>query len=284
MTDNPLSQFYTQTGMYFGLPSNGRFYDTELTLSVDGELEVFPMNAIDELQFQNPDGLLNNESLIKVIERTCPGIPNANEIPKPDLDMILLAMRIITYGKNMDIETICSECKNKATYVMDLTKITASAKKIPMDNDIKLGDLTIYIKPYSLSSQNRLNEFMLIIQRTARQMQTAEFNEGSDNEMMDQMRKKMGHSVRDSALELFNIATTSIEKIILPNEDEVTDREFITEWLNNIKAPDYRIIREKIVYMSEEVIDRTFKFKCNECEHENKMEVNFDPANFFDLN
>jgi len=167
---------------------------------------------------------------------------------------------------------------------MDLTKITASAKKIPMDNDIKLGDLTIYIKPYSLSSQNRLNEFMLIIQRTARQMQTAEFNEGSDNEMMDQMRKKMGQSVRDSALELFNIATTSIEKIILPNEDEVTDREFITEWLNNIKAPDYRIIREKIVYMSEEVIDRTFKFKCNECEHENKMEVNFDPANFFDLN
>ena len=88
VTNNPLSEFYTQTGMYVKLPSQGRFYSERPRMSADDEIEVFPMNAIDELHFQNPDGLLNNESLVKVLQRTVPGIKDANEIPKPDLDVL----------------------------------------------------------------------------------------------------------------------------------------------------------------------------------------------------
>jgi hypothetical protein len=284
VTDNPLTKFYTQVGMFVSLPSNGRFYSTTPTLTADKELEVFPMNAIDELQFQNPDGLLNNESLVKVIERTCPGIIDAHDIPKPDLDIILMALRMVTYGKSMDVEAKCKKCKNNASYSIDLSTIIATAKKIPEDTSVEVAGLSIFLKPYSLSSQNRLNEFMINIQRTARQMQSQGLDKLDADGQLDALKTQMGDSVRESAIELFNIATGSIERIIMPDETVVTDKDHISEWLNSIKAPEYKVIREMISSLSEEAIDRTFKYTCEKCETKNSTEVNFDPANFFALN
>ena len=116
--NNPLSQYYTQPGTFAKLPSGGRYYSTPPVTTSDGEIEIRPMNAIDELQFQNPDGLLNNDSLVKVLQKTVPGIANANEILKPDLDVLLIALRIVTYGENMDVNTKCrnTECGHEETY------------------------------------------------------------------------------------------------------------------------------------------------------------------------
>lgn len=284
MTDNPLLNAYSLPGMYISLPSGGRFYDHDIKLTADGELEILPMNAIDELQFQNPDGLLNNESLIKVLQRTVPGISHPGEIPKPDLDVILLALRMVTYGKNMSVESSCRQCKHKANYSVDLTGLLANTGKIPEENSVDVRDMTVYVKPYSLESQNRLNEFMINIQRTARQLQARGASANTDAELIEELKEKMGNSVRESATELFVIASNSIQKIVLADGTTVSDKKHISEWLDKIKAPDYKIIREKIAELSEEVLNRNMKFVCEECGHENSAEVNFDPANFFDLN
>jgi len=282
VTNNPLSEFYTQTGMYVKLPSQGRFYSERPRMSADDEIEVFPMNAIDELHFQNPDGLLNNESLVKVLQRTVPGIKDANEIPKPDLDVLLLALRVITYSKDLQVEAKCKKCSNIENYGVDLTQILSTMKSIPEDNVVKVGELMVHIKPYSIKSQNRLNDYMLSIQRTARQLQSHVNSDQS--ELLARLQDKMTNDVKLSANELFSIARESIIKILLPNQDEVSDQTFIDEWLNKIKAPEYKLIRDKLATISAETIDRTFKFVCESCKTENTMEVNFDPANFFDLN
>lgn len=283
MVNNPLSEFYTQTGMFVSLPSNGRFYTNKIKTSADGDVEIFPMNAVDEMQFQNPDGLLNNESLVNVFKRVLPGIPDPNEIPKPDLDVLLLALRMVTYGKNLEIETVCEKCKHKAEYSVDLSRILASAKKIIDDNTVTIGELVLNLKPFNLSSQNRMNEYMISIQRAARQLQLYGASpDSNDIALFEKIKTEMTDNVRRSSAELFQIASASIESIILPNGDLVTDQQYISEWLDNIKAPDYKKIREKITELSEEPIDREVKFVCEKCQHENVAEVQFDPANFFD--
>lgn len=282
--NNPLSQYYTQPGTFAKLPSGGRYYSTPPVTTSDGEIEIRPMNAIDELQFQNPDGLLNNDSLVKVLQKTVPGIANANEILKPDLDVLLIALRIVTYGENMDVNTKCrnTECGHEETYQVNLVQMLHSAKPIPEDNSVKLGDLTVYVKPFTISSQNRLNEYMIDVQRTARMLQKQ--NIDNDEEAIEALRGKMAGALRDSAYELFMVASDSIMHIVLPDGTDVKSKEQITEWLTNIKAPDYAKIRDTIGNLSREVVNREFKFKCQKCETENKMQVDFDPANFFAAN
>lgn len=282
MTENPLSQFTTQVGMYVTLPSGGRFYDSEVKLTADGDVEVFPMNAMDEMQFQNPDGLLNNEALVKVLTRTIPGITNAREIPKPDLDVLLLGLRMATYGKTLDVDTKCVECGHEDKFQVNLTQMIATVKPIPEDNIVKMGELTVHVRPYSLTSQNKFNEYMINVQRTARML--AASGESTDIERVDQLKDKMADEVRAGAVELFRVASDCIDRVVLPDETVVTDKEHISQWLNGISAPEYGKIKDKISYLSEEVINREIKFECSKCNHLNQTEMNFDPANFFDLN
>jgi hypothetical protein len=283
VSNNPLKEFYTQTGIYVTLPSEGRFYKSPVKTSADGDIEVLPMNAVDEMQFQNPDGLLNNESLIKVLERVVPGISNPREITKPDLDVLLIALRIVTYGKDMDVNTKCTKCNHEAVYAVDLQNILSSAKKISKDNVAMVGELKVYVKPFTIVSQNKLNEYLINIQRTARKFQKQSSANIDDTNVIEEMKAVIGKEIRESAIELFNIAGNLIEKIELPNGEIVENREFINEWLDNVKAPDYKNIREKINELSKEVINREFKYTCAKCETPNTVEVNFDPANFFGL-
>jgi hypothetical protein len=281
VTDNPLSKYYVQPGTFVKLPSGGRYYEDPPTITADGEIEVKPMNAMDELQFQSPDGLLNNDSLAKVLGKTVPGIKDPATILRPDLDVLLIALRVVTYGDTMDVEVECPHCNNKDQYSVDLSRLLAGAKDIEAPDQVEVNGLKVNIRPFTLFTQNKLNEYMIDIQRTARELAVRQERSEDQLDALEELRTKMSASLNASSLELFNIAVNSIISVETPDEQIVTDADFINEWLNNLKAPEYKIIREGIKNLSEERVDRKMTVKCTNCEKSVDSEVNFDPANFF---
>jgi hypothetical protein len=284
MSENPLLNYRIQPGTFVRLPSGGKFYDHPPQLTVDGEIEVKPMNAVDELHFMNPDSLLNNEALFQVIRNCVPGIPEVREILKPDMDVIILGLRIATYGENLEVTGRCRKCKKEDTYMANLTNILATTKMISDDTAITLNDLTVNIKPFSVASQQQLTENMVQLRRTTNDLARRLKGNETDDQIIEKLKSEMNEMVEANARGLFAVAAASIVSVEMPNGVVITEPAYIHEWLDSLRAPDYKVIRDAVKRLSEEAVSRKMNFTCTHCEHKNEMEVEFDPANFFDTN
>lgn len=275
MSDNPLMKYSARPGTYVTLPSKGKYYQNEIELTADGELEIRPMTASDEIRLKNPDGLMNSNSLYQVIEHIAPAIKNAKNMPTPDLDVIVIGMRIATYGEMMDVISKCQECNHEDTYQINLTQILAGAKSITAPDVIKIGDLEVTLRPQTSESKTMMNNYKVEVSRAARQLEhsTASGEDEINSEFVKILQK--GSSL------IFEIAAKHIVSVSTPDDETITDHATIYEWLDDMAAPDYQVIRDAVNLLSEEVINRNFKFACTECENVNDVEVSFDPANFF---
>jgi hypothetical protein len=272
---NPLKKYSQRPGTYVALPSSGRYYIDLPALTADGELEVRPMTASDEIRLKSPDGLMNSNSLYQVIEHVAPGIVNGKNIPTPDLDVIVIAMRIATYGKMMDVGARCAKCGHDEQYQIDLSSIIAGARKITAPDSVKVGDLTVNLRPHTSESNTMLSTYQIEVSRAARHFELASISDKPEH----------SKNLRDAIIRggdlLFEILAKTIVNVETPDEDVITDETFIREWLKDLAAPDYQIIRDAVNELSQECVNRKMKFQCAKCEHKNEVEVSFDPANFF---
>jgi hypothetical protein len=61
------------------------------------------MTTKDEITLKTPDALLNGQGVVNVIESCCPAIKDAWAMPSIDVDATLIAIRIASYGNQMDL-------------------------------------------------------------------------------------------------------------------------------------------------------------------------------------
>ena len=275
MTDNPLKRYSQRPGTYVALPSGGKYYTVPPTLTADGELEVRPMTASDEIRLKSPDGLMNSNSLYQVIEHVAPGIVNGKDIPTPDLDLIVIAMRIATYGKMMDVGARCAKCGHDDHYQIDLSSIIANAKKIEAPESVEIGNLKVNLRPHSAESNTMLSTYQIEVSRAVRQFELAAATDKPEHS------RNLHETITRGSDLLFDIITKTIVSVETPDEDVISDPAFIQEWLTDLAAPDYQTIRDAVNALSQECVNRKMKFGCIKCEHKNETEVSFDPANFF---
>ena len=99
---NPLANYFRQPKMYMRLPSHGQFYpEGALDKSEIDEYPVYAMTAKDELMFKTPDALMNGQAVVDVVQNCIPNIKDAWQVPSIDMDIILIAIRIATYGEKL---------------------------------------------------------------------------------------------------------------------------------------------------------------------------------------
>jgi len=275
MTDNPLKKYSERPGTYVTLPSGGRFYKTRPRLSADGELEIRPMTAGDELKIKNPDGLMNSDGIFQVLEHIAPGIERASEIPTPDFDIIIVGMRIATYGDTMDVGAKCPKCGHDEEYQINLTNVLANATQITAPDEITIGDLKVKLRPHTAESSTILSQFQVQIARAARQFELAAVTEKEEHQ------KQLAEMMKRGSELIFEVASNHIVSVETPEGEIVDDPKFINEWLVELTAPEYQKIRDAVQELSTECVDRNMKIVCPQCSHDFSVEVTFDPANFF---
>ena len=105
---NPLNKYLRQPEIYVKLPSNGKYWPPgSLEMPISGELPVLPMSTRDEIMVNTPDALLNGEAVVNMIQSCIPNIRNAWAMPSVDLDTVLIAIRIASYGEKMEYTSTC---------------------------------------------------------------------------------------------------------------------------------------------------------------------------------
>lgn len=277
---NPLAQYYRRPGTYITLPSGGRYYKMPPKLSDTGELAIYPMTAKDELALKNPDALLNGEALKQVIASVCPDIKNVNEIPSPDIDTILVAMRMASYGDDMelDVNHNCKASENRSQHVtVGLGAVLATMRSIPEDigSVLLTSGVKVELKPYTLEAQGKLLRVQFT---TMRQLQAAQ----NDEKMNVDQKAAIANNGYDILVGLSQeILAQSILSVTLPDGLEVTNYEHIYDWVKNLDRASNDRLDTELKRFSEYGITRTLQVKCDYCAESYDSDMLFDPTSFF---
>ncbi len=274
MADNPLSNYFRRPSIYITLPSKGKFYpEGALELTENNELPVYPMTAVDEITYRTPDALFNGTSIIEVIQSCMPNIKDAWAIPSIDLDTILSAIRIATYGHTLEIGTTCPKCEEEAEYGVDLRKIIEQLDVGEYDNTINVGDLEIHIKPLTYKDINESSLVQFEEQKIASVLEDAEMAEEEKLKLLSKTFKKISEVT-------ITTMSKSVEYIKTP-ETMVSDSEQINEFLHNCERSIFETIKDKVLTLRSNSELKPLKIKCTECEHEYEQPFTLDMSNFF---
>lgn len=163
---NPLMSYMRQPKIYIRLPSNGEYWPANsLDKTETLEYPVYSMTAKDELMLKIPDAVMNGQAVVDVIQHCVPNIKNAWHTPNIDIDLILIAIRLATYGEIMvtPIEFGSGDDSLEFEYSVDLrTVMDTLSSKISWDPCVQINDeLTIFVKPmnYKQISENSVKTF-----------------------------------------------------------------------------------------------------------------------------
>lgn len=275
--NNPLINYFREKEVYVPLPTQGKYYDPQIeNLSVDGEIGVRPMTAKDEIMMKTPDTLFNGTALVNLVESVAPDVKDAYNLKIPDVDAILTASRVATYGKNITVNAACPKCEADGLYDVDLTSILAKIHKIIDDDEIEVQGLTVKLQPNSLScvtakTINYSKSFALQI----------DINRDTDN--LKENEEKFKQATELIAATEIAIMADGIRCVVLPDGTEVNDKQQIVDWLTNTNSNTFKIIQEKIVKLNESGVPMMYNFKCGEekCGDEFTTTVDLNPSFFF---
>lgn len=277
---NPLQKYFRQPKNYLRLPSRGKYYPQgTLDMPVTGELPVYAMTAKDELTFKTPDALMNGQATVDVIQSCVPNIKNAWFMPSIDIDAVLIAIRLATYGEKLDVNITVPNTTIKRDYTMDLRTVLDDLLLAKFEEEVTVNGVRIKVRPLSYK------------QFTDGAIKTFEeqriYNIVNDDKMDEQTKVNMFHQ---SFRKLTDITIAMVANSVVSVEAEgqtVEDPKFIAEFIEKADKNFYTSIVDHIT------AQRTgFSIKplrVNSTEEDIKagapktfeVPVTFDQSNFF---
>lgn len=271
---NPLANYFRQPKLYVKLPSEGRFYpEGSLDSSEIGEYAVFAMTAKDELMFKTPDALMNGSATVEVIKSCVPSIKNPWNMPSIDLDAVLIAIRIATYGEELDITSTCPNCSTTSDFSMNLVDYLGQISVFKYVDNVEVPPLLVKIRPYTYKEVNATALKSLEQQKI--------FQIVNDDSMADEVKvEKFGESFIKLTELTVDVIAGCIESIITP-EGAVSDQKQIKEFIENAPSDIFNKINDHITTMKENMRLKSQNLECPECQNKWEVDVSLDQTNFF---
>jgi hypothetical protein len=271
---NPLSQFFRQPSIHIRLPSGGKFYPTgTLNMPPNGELPVLPMTAVDEITYRTPDALFNGSALVSVIKSCIPSIREPWAMPSTDIDAVLIAIRIASFGHGMDIDTTCPSCKHTDEITLDLRAINDQIRPGDYDKSLSIGNLEFYFKPINYKDVNQNNQVQFEQQQALRIVSNDDIEESVKVEQLNRSMRVINE------LTLKTIAQ-SISAIKTPDA-LVTEIEYIHEFINNCDSRLFAQLRDYVIALKQASEIKPIDLACPECKHQYTQPFTLDMASFF---
>jgi predicted RNA-binding Zn-ribbon protein involved in translation (DUF1610 family) len=271
MASNPLQQFFRQPKIFISLPSLGIYNTTNIFTGDVSHLPVYGMTGMDEILVKTPDALLAGDSTVKVITSCIPSITDPWQLSTIDLDSILTAIRIATYGNRLELDNTCPKCGTEHDYDFDLSTFIEYYATCKFEDKVVTGDLTIKLRPltYRQSTDFSIRNFQL--QQTLKQIQDLEEAE---------KRSKLAEIYSLLADLQNDIFVTGIESVNTGSET-VTERGFIKEWVENCDSTILEEIRKQITHNQEKWRSPAQTVVCDNCGYEQAITIALDQSDFF---
>ena len=278
---NPLNKYFRQPSIYVSLPSGTNYPPHVVTPSKTGELGIMPMTAKDEIRFKTPDALMNGQGVVDVIQSCVPDIKDAWQVKSYDLDTILIAIRIATYGETMEISFNVPGVNEQVSHTVNLPAILDQIKSSKVDSHFTLKDgLKITVRPltYKDMTSTSLQTFQQQKMYTAVQ----------DSQLPDEEKATKFNDAFKRLTELnSSILLKNIDSITMTEGTVITDPNHIKEFVDNATATLIKEIETNLTNLRAQGAVKPLKLKATEEQIKKgapatyEVPVTFDTANFF---
>jgi len=279
---NPLKRYYRQPQISIQLPSRERYYPADVVQkTTTGEHPVLPMTAMDELAFRTPDSMMNGQASVDVIKSCIPTIVDPWKLVNYDIDTVLIAIRIASYGETMDITSTVPVINESITHTVNLPQMLEQIRKDQITDQCTLQDgLTIQVKPltYRQITESQLKTFeqQRIYAQVSQSQMTAE-----------EKTRRFTESFRILSELNMTLLIDNIEKIILPSGESVKDKEQIKQFVQNADAKTIKELENKLADIRQQGSIKPVRIKATEEQIKAgapatyEVPITFDNANFF---
>jgi hypothetical protein len=279
---NPLVSFMRQPKVYISLPSQGQYYPKgSLEMPENNQLAVYSMTAKDELMLNVPDALMNGQAVVDVIQHCIPSIKNAWEIPSIDLDLILLSIRLATYGEMMKTNVTLKD-GSEYEYQVDLRIVMDSLfASISWEPAIPINpDMTIFVRPVNYKQMTKTAIQTFETQKIMQAVNNEQLSEDQKNTIFKESFQKLTEVTIDViAKSIFRIETSN---------GTVDDSEFIKEFIENSDKEIFNRVQKHLEDLKNQnsikpmIVEVTDEMRANGVTGDTiEIPLVFDPANFF---
>ncbi len=230
------------------LPSKGKFYPTGHPLA-SGQIELKYMTAKEE-------DILTSQNLIQkgvVLDKLMDSLIVTNGVTHEDLfigdlNAVMVAARILGYGKDYNISVTCPKCSAVEDHTVDLTEL--ETKEISDDSNFT----------FKLPVSGKTIKIKLLTRRVEKDIQ------------------KELESIKKIGLQVEPEATTRL-RYIVAEVDGSTDPKVIRETVEGMLVRDTRALREFYKSVSPDVVFES-RFVCSKCSHNDVLPITLG-INFF---
>ncbi len=278
---NPLNKYFRQASIYVSLPSGTNYPPHVVTATETGELGVMPMTAKDEIRFKTPDALMNGQGVVDVIQSCVPDIKDAWQVKSYDLDTILVAIRIATYGETMEINFTVPGANENVSHTVNLPAMLDQLRATKVDGHVTLKDgLKITVRPltYKDMTSTSLQTFQ----------QQKMYSAIQDSQLADEEKAKRFNDAFKVLTDLnSSILLKNISSITMTDGTEITDPAHIKEFVDNANATMIKEIESKLTELRGQGAVKPLKLKATEEQIKKgapatyEVPVTFDTSNFF---
>lgn len=257
---NPLLERLRIPGETFRLPSQGIFYlNGELADGVkNGEVEVHPMTAIDEIILSTPDKLLSGKAIAEIFTHCIPQVIKPTELIAKDVNFLLVCLRLVSFRPQMEVtyQHTCPGALNH-TYQVDMQKMIRSTKSI---------DPTTVNEEYKATLPNG-------------QLATLKpLTYGNVIELYQSAALTKTDNITQDEAEMLVINTLAS---VVRRVDDTEDKAFIREWVTMLPLGWKRNLEQAAQNITQWGVDFTTQQTCQDCKEEMVVQVAANPVSFF---
>lgn len=243
---NPLTAFMRRPKIFLRLPSKGRYWsEGSIEINEQNEYEVYAMTVKDELLLKTPDALLNGYATVSVVQSCIPAIKDAWQMPSVDLDAVLIAIRIASFGEKVNLDIAIPGTNEAEPYEIDLRPMLDNViDNVVWEPVVKVNeDITVHIKPISYRNLTQSNIASFEAERILRQLINPEISEDLKVQLMNQAAERLADA---NVIQVVN----GIERIDTTN-GSTDDFEYIREFLNNSDPTVFKAISKRYRELNE---------------------------------
>ena len=279
---NPLVKHLRQPKIYIKLPSEGQYWPgNSLEKTPTGEYAVFAMTAKDEITFKTPDALLNGQATVDVIQSCVPNIKDAWQCPSIDLDAILVAIRMASFGEKIDMNAPVPGTDITKDFQLDLQTIFDNLITTEYVDTFQIDGFKVQIKPatYKMTTSLAIKAF-----EEQRIFSTVNDDTLDDSIKLERFQKSFA-KLTDINI---NAVVDNVIAIQPDGDNEaVTNPKYLKEFLENAEAKTYNQIADHIKEQKERFTQKPLTVEATPEEIEAgapttyEVPVTFDQSNFF---
>lgn len=242
---------------FIELPSKGKAYPENHPLA-SGRIEMKYMTAREEDILTSTNLIEQGIVLDKLMDSMIVSPVKVGDLVIGDKNAVMVAARVLGYGKNYDVVVTCPKCGKKSNMSIDLTQLPTTS--IPEETEM----VTSGVFEFTLPSSQRTVHFKLMT--------------GAED---DKITKDLNAFKKKNPNSVVNEVTTRLKSTIVA-VDGNSDAKFVSNFVDNeLFAMDARALRSYIASITPDI---KFEFDF-QCEHDSTHEaeaLGFDlDANFF---